>query len=300
MKASVIIAARDAENFISSAVSSALNQSLRDLEVIVVDDGSTDGTADVISALQRSDKRVVLRQNAVARGVSAARNIGISISKGEWIAVLDADDVFDSERLSVLISEAERRRLDLLADNLLLREMYSDRPDRIAYPDEWMLDVRLLTVSDFLQRDRPSSKYQSFGYIKPVISKQFLNDVGLRYDESVWCAEDFLLYTTAILLGGRFGTTDEALYTAYLRPGSLSADRPALHQEVSRVNQLLGGLVTVDELELLKEVKSRQLELDYFAMRKSLKAGDPITAARMALRISPSLYLKKARKFLPI
>ena len=178
--------------------------------------------------------------------------------------------------------------------------MYSERPDRVAYPNEWMLDGRLLTVSDFLQRDRPNSEYQNFGYLKPVISRQFLDRVDLRYDESVWCAEDFLLYTTAILLGGRFGTTGQALYTAYWRPGSLSADKPALHQEVSRVNRLLGDLLRADELGLLKEVKSRQLELDYFAMRKSLKAGDPITAARMALRIPPRLYLRKARKFLPI
>jgi glycosyltransferase involved in cell wall biosynthesis len=88
---SVVIAAFNAERFLAEAISSVLNQTHRELEVIVVDDGSTDSTASVV---ERSlDPRVrLLRQPN--KGVSMARNAGIEAARGEYVAFLDADDVW--------------------------------------------------------------------------------------------------------------------------------------------------------------------------------------------------------------
>ena len=224
MKVSVVIAARDAQRFIHTALESALAQTLADLEVVVVDDGSADSTAKIVREFQQRDPRVVLLQSRESRGVSAARNLGLSLAKGEWIAVLDADDAFAVNRLDRLIAHAETRSLDALADNLLLKELDSDRPDRIAYPAQWMATERLLRLGDLLDRDRPYSAYQSFGYIKPILKKSFIDRVGLSYDETVWCAEDFLLYAHALLAGARFGVLNDPLYISYWRAGSLSGD----------------------------------------------------------------------------
>ncbi len=96
---SIVIPAYNVAPFVGAALESALRQTLRDLEVIVVDDGSDDGTATVIDNIRRSyaDARlhVVRQENA---GLSAARNTGIQAAKGEFIGLLDADDVWMSEK----------------------------------------------------------------------------------------------------------------------------------------------------------------------------------------------------------
>src|SRR5689334_849057 len=96
---SVIIPAYNVESYIETAVVSALDQTFTDLEVIVVDDGSTDGTAKVLQAIanRRDDPRLLIltQQN---RGLSSARNAGIGHARGEFIGLLDGDDAWRPEK----------------------------------------------------------------------------------------------------------------------------------------------------------------------------------------------------------
>jgi glycosyltransferase involved in cell wall biosynthesis len=94
---SVIIPAYNAERFIEASVGSALGQSYGDLEAIVVDDGSTDGTADRLKAWTDPRVRVIRRSH---EGMVAAYNAGISLSEGTYIGFLDADDVWLPEKLA--------------------------------------------------------------------------------------------------------------------------------------------------------------------------------------------------------
>lgn len=102
-KISVVIPAYNAEPFIAMTVRSALQQTYQDIEVIVVDDGSTDGTAACLDEF--GDRIRVLRQaNA---GVARARNAGVAMAKGSWIAFLDADDLWLPEKLERQMATAE-------------------------------------------------------------------------------------------------------------------------------------------------------------------------------------------------
>lgn len=285
MKASVIIAAKNAEPFIHTALTSALAQTLQDLEVIVVNDGSSDGTGEVVRRFQRSDARVVLLQNPQSMGVSAARNRGLDVARGDWIAVLDADDAFTPERLAIMVEQAEERGLDLLADNMLFRELGSADPGHVAYPASWMADPRPLTLADLLERDSPGSAHPMFGYIKPLIRRRFLTNATLSYRDDVWCAEDFLLYAEAVLHGAAFGVMNQPLYVRYWRAGSLSADTPAVHAEVARVNRLVADLARRAAPETLPALRRRQAELDYVVATRAARAGDLALAARMAARV---------------
>jgi succinoglycan biosynthesis protein ExoO len=285
VKVSIIIAAKNAEPFIHTALVSALGQTLIDLEVIVVNDGSSDGTGDVVRRFQRLDTRVILLENVQSMGVSAARNRGLDIAKGEWIAVLDADDEFTLERLAIMVEQAEQRSLDLLADNMLFRELGNPASGHVAYPGSWMADPRPLTLIDLLERDFPGSELPMFGYIKPLIRRRFLLDANLRYRQDVWCAEDFLLYAEAVLNGAAFGVMDRPLYVRYWRAGSLSADTPAMHEEVSRVNRLVAAMARRGAPEAMPIIHQRQAELDYVAAARAARAGDLAAAARMALRV---------------
>jgi hypothetical protein len=89
---SVIVAAWNAAATIRAALASVLDQREVSLEAIVVDDGSTDGTAAIVAELASADPRIVPIALAVNGGVSAARNAALEVARGEWVAFLDADD----------------------------------------------------------------------------------------------------------------------------------------------------------------------------------------------------------------
>jgi hypothetical protein len=96
---SVVMSALNAAGEIERSLRSLLEQSYRQLEIIVVDDGSDDGTADVVRELARSDGRVRLISNAQRRGAARARNRGLHEASGAYLAFQDADDISHAERI---------------------------------------------------------------------------------------------------------------------------------------------------------------------------------------------------------
>lgn len=293
MKVSIIIAAKDAGAFIHVALASVLAQTLSDFEVIVINDGSRDTTGDVVRQFQQDDPRVMLLENKISTGVSGARNRGLAAASGEWIALLDADDEFAPDRLAVLVREAEQRQLDLLADNMILRQLGTRSPEQIAFPGYWMSDAAPLTLPQLLTRDWPDSPFLPFGYVKPIIRRRFLLDTGLQYQGDVWCAEDFLFYAEAILRGAAFGVSSSAQYIRYWRDGSLSADTPAMHRELGRVNQLVMEAACRNAPAALPILRRRQGELDYVAASRAAKAGQLAAAVRLGRRVPLRLMAGK-------
>jgi glycosyltransferase involved in cell wall biosynthesis len=95
---SVIVPAYNAEAFIEQTLNSVLSQTYRNIEVLVVDDGSQDRSAEIAKSLAQRDKRVILLQQ-LNKGVAAARNLAIQKSSGEYIAPIDADDIWDHQKL---------------------------------------------------------------------------------------------------------------------------------------------------------------------------------------------------------
>lgn len=96
---SIVMASCNDERFIRSAVQSIIDQSFQDWELIIVDDGSSDGTVGVINELKRNEQRIKLLINERNMGLAASLNKGIAISRGVFIARMDADDVSYPDRL---------------------------------------------------------------------------------------------------------------------------------------------------------------------------------------------------------
>jgi glycosyltransferase involved in cell wall biosynthesis len=104
---SVVIPAYNRKATIGRAVLSILTQSINDLEVVVVDDGSHDGTSQAVEEIAKGDPRVRLVRYGSNRGAQAARNSGIKAARGEWIAFLDSDDTWLSSSVQLRIAAAQ-------------------------------------------------------------------------------------------------------------------------------------------------------------------------------------------------
>lgn len=92
---SVVMPVYNAENFIDMALQSVLNQTIKDIEIICVDDCSTDKSIEKIKHYQEQDDRIILLQNDKNMKVSQTRNNGINVAKSEWIALIDSDDAWE-------------------------------------------------------------------------------------------------------------------------------------------------------------------------------------------------------------
>ena len=270
MKASVIIAARNAEKTLARAIRSAIGQTLNSLEVIVVDDGSSDRTASIVSQLAQADQRVSLIRHTRNRGVSAARNSAILAAKGDWLVVLDADDWLAPDRLGKLIRSGEERGLDAVIDNLERVDAFSGVQLGTAFPQEWLLSPRPLNVAAVVMLDVPYHQVIGFGYCKPIFRHSaFREKVGL-YNERLHCAEDLLALQTMLFRGGRVGTFADAMYFYSVNPRSIS-NKPGVNMDVSRVNRLLRREAKSTNPLLLPFLDDRQVVIDYDALTKAFR-----------------------------
>jgi glycosyltransferase involved in cell wall biosynthesis len=242
---SVVVPARDAARTIGAALDSALHGQDVPLEVIVIDDGSCDGTAERVSARLPAEPRLRLLRTAGAAGASAARNLGIEAARGAWIAPLDADDRFAPGRLARLLSLASEHAADMVGDDMIL-EPHGDmipKPhgDMIPKPHGDMIPkphggggagtafagthpphLGFVDARGFVLNNMFHADAMGWGYMKPLIRRDLLLATGMRYDPAVRIAEDYHFYLDLIRAGARFLYVHEPLYHYALTPGSLS------------------------------------------------------------------------------
>lgn len=178
---SVIIPVHNRATMIGDAVKSALNQDTDAiLEIIVVDDGSTDGSGDIAAAI---DPRVKVIRHELARGPGAARNSGLAIARGEYIAFLDSDDVFCPNRISSALNYLRSHPKVILTcggmsggDNPFMLSSAASAPVHWTRP-----------LQEMLKCGNPI-------YTPTVTARlQAINDCGC-FDETLYCSQDYDLW----------------------------------------------------------------------------------------------------------
>jgi succinoglycan biosynthesis protein ExoO len=221
-KVSIIIPAYNTEKYIARALQSALEQTEKDIEVIVVDDGSTDNTLEVIKSFL--DKRIKLIINGSNAGPSHARNCALREARGDWIAILDSDDWYAPERLAKLLDAAYLQNADLVADDLYKIQDDAEHPwcTQFSQYGGCLTEARRVDAVQFVESHLPGLDHLGLGSTKPLIRNSFLKNHGLIYDESVRCSEDFKFYLLCLLQGACFMVIPEAYYYYRSRKGSIT------------------------------------------------------------------------------
>jgi succinoglycan biosynthesis protein ExoO len=237
---SFIVAAHDVERYVTTAIRSALAQTVREIEVVVVDDGSRDATAGVIEEIAREDFRVVLIRRNTAGGPAVARNLAMDHARGEWLAVLDADDFIEAERTERLLALARCASADLVADNLIRFEDGTGRILSSFLPTGPAPYAANVDAAEYLDANVMFGACPPLGYLKPMIAADFLSRHGIRYDESLRIGEDFQLCAETLLAGARYIVFSEPLYRYRVRTDSIS--RSLSIQDLDRLAAALAGL----------------------------------------------------------
>ncbi|PRD42544.1 glycosyl transferase family A [Phyllobacterium phragmitis] len=216
----VIIAAKNAAGTIGAAISSALGES-HVTEVVVVDDGSTDGTSDAARAADDGSGRLRIIRFDTNKGPASARNHAISASSATLISILDADDFFIPGRFSRLLANKD---WDLAADNIVFVDQQWLGGFNASAIERFSADPRFLDLPTFVEHNisRRNKQRGELGFLKPVIRRDFLDRHGLRYNEKLRLGEDYDLYTRALAVGARFQVINNCGYGAVVRADSLS------------------------------------------------------------------------------
>ncbi|MFW5655445.1 MAG: glycosyltransferase family 2 protein, partial [Roseicyclus sp.] len=187
-KVSVVMCAYRSAATLPAAVASVLRQSCRDLELIVVDDASGDRSCEIVRGLSRADARVRLLSLETNGGAAGARNRALEIARGEWVAIVDSDDLIHPRRFERLIAAAEARGADMVADDMV---PFSDGPGTggtTLFGGIAGGRARLIGAADFVRSDLRTGG-GSLGYCKPLIRRSALG--ATRYDEDIGIGEDF-------------------------------------------------------------------------------------------------------------
>lgn len=183
-KVSVIVPIYNAEKYLFDCLSSIANQEYHDFEVLLIDDGSTDGSKEVASIFLTNDRRFKYfhQQN---RGVSAARNYGIKNSSGEYIIFVDSDDICDSSYLTSLINAIDNQ-YDFVAGGYI----YSEEKTKTF---EHRIPSRVGEISKKECINSIISDYSIYTFPwNKIYNKNIINEFQIFFDETITYGEDLL------------------------------------------------------------------------------------------------------------
>ena len=209
IKVSVIVPIYNAYDYLGTALDSILVQTLKDIEVICIDDGSTDRSLDIIKKYHEADSRVrvVTENNA---GVSTARNKGIARARGEYIIFLDADDFYEPTLLEKLYEFAKAENLDIALSRF---DIYNSKTEKFtASVDENHGDIfaqgAIVSKNEF-----PDYIFESTtGYVwNKLFRAEMIKEKELMFAPELYIFEDVHFVCAALSFANRIARLEEVL-----------------------------------------------------------------------------------------
>ena len=289
-KISVILPVHNRADVLSRAVESVIDQELKDFELIVIDDGSTDGSADVAESF--ADPRIRVVRLDKNRGGNVARNEGIRAASAPLIAFLDSDDRYRPNKLSFVVAEFERRsKLDLLVDSFIKVQPPGSRKAEV---------VRRNPVIDDRELFRTALFTRQLWKATPAITVKRPIALETMFDETLRRLQDFDFLIRASEFAN-CAATDEVLWVKYWDAAAISAQDNMIpanvelvrrHPEYLRIASYRPGLAYALRLSAWRRLKHGDLAgiaRDLRDLATAFGGGEAARLAWEALRPRPAL-----------
>ena len=205
-KVSVVIPVHNAARHLCECLDSVLSQTFRDIEVICVENGSTDESAKILAEYANNDKRVKVLRYDGGKGAGAARNIGLAVANGQWLHFVDADDALRKDAGETLVGFAERSGADIVVFGA---EEYDD-PTGLVTP--LPLDLSVEPFSDEFLRAYSTSPWNK------IFRRSLIVDLRIGFQE-IPRTNDLAFTVEALCRAGRIAVLNQTLYRYRIHGG---------------------------------------------------------------------------------
>lgn len=220
MKISVIVTTHNTEKFLLKCIDSIVNQTLSEIEIIIVDDASTDNTSSIALQLSEQYENILFLPLKVSCGPGGARNKALSCASGKYIAFIDSDDWIDLNYFQKMYERAEQLNADIVTCGLLREYDYtiSDPIYKCRYEQEYVFSgeiaFRIMTNEyDFGIKFLPSA-------LNKIYRKDFLDINSLKFPENIFFEDQPFSYSCT-LAASKVACIPGVLYHHYKRSGSI-------------------------------------------------------------------------------
>lgn len=223
-KISVIIPVYNVENYLRQCLDSIINQTLNDIEIICVNDESTDGSLAILEEYTKRDSRITVLSQKNA-GAGAARNKGLGIAKGEYLSFLDSDDFFELDLLEKAYNKAIEDNADIVIYKI---QQFNDKTKNFSDAPWAFRNDYFPPVAPFSYKDMPKyifNSFQNWTWNK-LFKKAFVDKNKLRFQE-LQRTNDLLFTCMALVTAERITLLDKVL--AYYRCGTQTNSQATNH-----------------------------------------------------------------------
>lgn len=207
LKVTVIIPVYNTEKYLKKCLDSVCNQTLKDIEIICVNDCSTDNSLEILEEYARFDNRIKIINFKENKGVAIARNLAIEQAKGEYIGFVDSDDFVAADFFEKLYNRAKKTNSDIVMGNILEIDKNNKKYD----------------VYSFIRNKIKQNKLNFNGNFSTAIYKnQLLKDYKIKFTENLAYGEDRLLPLQAAYYSKNFQIVEDTYYYYFRRENSAS------------------------------------------------------------------------------
>lgn len=254
IKVSVIIPVYNVENYLREALNSVINQTLREIEIIIVNDGSIDSSFDIIKGYKERDSRIVMI-NQENKGLSEARNVGLRIALGKYIYFMDSDDYIELDTLKKCYEKCEKKKLDIVFFDAFAFSEEKIKINKNMYDRSNVLNENeILSGEKYLKKMLKNKVYKS-AVVLNFIKLDYLKKIKLEFFKGI-IHEDELFTFILFLYAKRVNYINRKFFKRRIRAGSIMTT-------IKGEKNIIGYLTVARELEKIrnKEKKIEQQKL---------------------------------------
>ncbi len=216
-KVSIIIPVYNVEKYIKNAIDTAINQTYKNIEIILIDDGSTDSSGKICDDYKNLDERIVVFHTENG-GLSSARNVGLENATGEYLMFLDSDDFFELDAVENLYNAIEEKQADFVIGNYINTNETGEKWNSPVFPYDRFQEFKLSIEDSFI-----SFYVMNSGVWNKIFRKKFIDSLDLKFEIGL-PAEDAIFTTYCFIKSNCVYYIPKIVYNYRLRnSGSISS-----------------------------------------------------------------------------